>query len=298
MDIVQLLNIDSFYAMILIINLAIAVVILAGVKFISAMISNVDATKELSKKDNHAFGISIAGVALGVSIMMTGVMSGEASQNYKVEFILVTAYGILGVFLMSLTRLIFDKVSMPHFSIKDEVAKGNVAAAIIDAGNVVATAVIIRAVMIWMEGDTLSGMMFVLAGYVLSQAILSLVSLYRVKSFNAHHKSSLHEVIVDGNVATAWRFSGFRIGVALAITAASGMVPYSTDNLVQIGILWLVISIIMMIVMFLIVEITDKVILSGIDVREEVDNQKNTGIAAIQFAVTISVGIIIATLAS
>ena len=208
MDIVQLLNIDSFYAMILIINLAIAVVILAGVKFISAMISNVDATKELSKKDNHAFGISIAGVALGVSIMMTGVMSGEAGQDYKAEFILVTAYGVLGVFLMSLTRLIFDKVSMPKFSIKDEVAK-NVAAAIIDAGNVVATAIIIRAVMIWMEDSTLSGTLYVLVGYVLSQAILSLVSLYRIKSFNAHHNSSLHEVIVDGNVATAWRFFRF-----------------------------------------------------------------------------------------
>ena len=93
-------------------------------------------------------------------------------------------------------------------------------------------------------------------------------------------------------------FSGFRIGVALAITAASGMVPFATDNLVQIGILWLLVSVFMMVILFIIVEITDKVILSGIDVREEVDNQKNTGIAAIQFAVTISVGIIIATLAS
>ena len=151
----QSLNIDSFYAGVLLINLAVAVVILVGVKFMSAIISNVNATHELSEKDNHAFGVSIAGVALAVTIMMTGVMSGDASESFQTEMLLVAGYGVLGIILMSLTRFIFDKVSMPRFSVKAEIEKGNMAAAILDAGNVIATAIIIRAVMMWVESDTL-----------------------------------------------------------------------------------------------------------------------------------------------
>lgn len=295
---INFIDMNLFWLVILAINLAVAMVILVAVKLISAFVSNINANDELAQKDNHAFGISIAGVAIGVTIMMTGVMSGDASTDYVTEAILVASYGLLGIVLMSLTRFIFDRVSMPSFSIKDAIISGNNAAAIIDAGNVIATAIIIRTLMIWVESPGIMGLLMVLAGYALSQLFLSLISFYRLKLFNKYHDESMQKKLEDGNTAIAWRFSGFRIGVALAISAASGLVIYNTENLVNVALLWILCSIIMMVLISILAVISDKVILSGINLRDEVDNQANNGIGVVQCAIMIAIGIIMASLMS
>jgi uncharacterized membrane protein YjfL (UPF0719 family) len=275
------------------IHLAIAVVMIGSVKYLSAFISNVNAKHELAEKDNHAFGISIAGVALAVTIMMTGVVGNSIGGNYGYD--LVIGYGVLGIILMSFTRFFFDRVSFPTLSVKREILEGNIAAAILDAGNVVATAVIIRAMMMWVESETVYGLLIVLVGYFISQFILSIASLYRITLYNLHHDGTLCEGIEDGNVALAWRFTGYRLGVALAITATAGMVPYATDNL-NIIFVWLVMSFVFMVAVSICEAVVDYILLWGIDVDDEVNNQKNIAIGVIQCVVTIAIGLMIASL--
>ncbi|MFQ5535402.1 MAG: DUF350 domain-containing protein [Sphingomonadales bacterium] len=298
MESLGLLNIDARYATVLLVDLAIAAILVTSIKFVSGLISSINATDELSEKDNPAFGVSLAGAAFSVTIIMTGVMAGEASESLISEGLLVAGYGVLGIILMALTRFVFDRVSMPGFSVKQEVLKGNVAAGLLDAGNVVATAIIVRAVMIWADPATLSGVALVLAGYGLSQIILSVASFYRLRLFKSHHNYSMQEAIVAGNTAAAWRFSGYRIGVALAITAASSLIPYMPEVMGQLAGLWLVVSLAMMVFVSVLAIVADKIILSGIDTRTEVDEQGNVAVAVIQFVVVVSMGIIIAVLTS
>jgi len=296
MELLSKINLDVFNVSILGINLAIAVVLLCAIKFISGLISNVNATDELAKKDNHAFGISLAGVVLGVTIMMTGIMSGDVSATLVLELQWVGLYGVFGIVLMSLTRFIFDKVSMPGFSMKTEILKGNISAAILDAGNVVATAIIIRSIMIWTDSSTLLGFAIVLGGFVVSQLLLSLASLYRLKMFNRYHQSSMQQAIQQGNVAIAWRFLGYRVGVALAITAASGLVPYTEAAWAHIALTWVVVSVIIMLLVSIMAVVADRIILLGINTREEVDNQGNVAIGVMQCVISISIGLIFALL--
>lgn len=298
MEIFEALSLSPHYSAILLINLAIAFALLVALKFISGAISGVNALHELSEKDNPAFGISIAGVAVAITIMMTGVMTGEASAQFSTEVMLVTGYGVLGLILMTLTRFIFDRVSMPGFSVKDEILKGNMAAGIVDAGNVIATAIIIRAAMVWIEDTTIYHAAFVVGAYILSQAILSLASLYRLHIFKKRNDKSLQDSIQGGNIALAWRFTGYRLGIAFAITAASGMVPYTLETPVFTAGLWVGVSIVMMVLVSVLVVLADLVILRKIDVNEEVDKQRNIAIGAIQCAITISVGLIIAALST
>jgi uncharacterized membrane protein YjfL (UPF0719 family) len=297
MNILSHFNMDTNYVMVLLINLGIAMALLAGLKFLAGLISNVNATQELAEKDNPAFGISLAGVAMAITIMLTGVMSGEASASFASEAMLVAGYGLLGLILMVLTRFVFDRISMPQFSVKDAILKGNIAAGILDAGNVVATAIIIRALLMWVNTESLQGLAVILGGFVISQLILSAASIYRRKRSLSRHNKSLQDAIEGGNIAVAWRFTGFRIAVALAITAASGFIPYAQESLCEIMLLWTLVSICLLGVISILAVVTDKLILSGIDVQDEVDNQGNLAIGIIQCAITIAVGIIIAVLA-
>ena len=157
-------------------------------------------------------------------------------------------YAAVGLVLMWLTRLIFDKVSLPSFSVKDEIARGNNAVAIVDAGNMVATAVMVRAVMNWSEGGLSSGLMAVAVGYVATQIILTLTTVYRVKLFRMRNRegAGFQDVVRAGNMAVAMRFVGFQVGVALAVTAASGVAVFQAggDPIVQ-GLTWGGVSIVM-----------------------------------------------------
>lgn len=298
MDIQQLIEIDSYQALILAIDLAVAMVLLVGIKFISGVISGVNATDELAEKDNPAFGISVAGVGFGVTIMLTGVMAGEASADLVSELVLVAGYGALGIVLMSVTRFIFDRISMPGFSVSASIKEGNIAAAILDAGNVIATAIIIRSIMVWLDADTFVGVAMVIGGYLISQLILSIASLYRLKLFSKRHGKSMQEAFEGGNVAAAWRFTGFRIGVALAITATSGLVPYKSEGLAVVAITWIVVALSMMAVLSILSFVMEKVVLAKIDTRDEVDVQANIAIGVIQCAFTVGVGILLAALAN
>ncbi|MHA1539235.1 MAG: DUF350 domain-containing protein [Alphaproteobacteria bacterium] len=297
MNILDAFNIDQTSLAVLAINLVITVLLLTNVRFIAGIIAHVSTLRELAEKDNPAFGISIAGVALGTTIILTGVISTEVSQSLLQQAAKVAAYGIMGIALMTLTRFIFDKTFMPKFSVRQEILNGNVAAAVLDAGNVIATAVIVRAVMVWVISDRMSDLVLVLMGYLISQVMLALAAFYRRKLYNIKLKSSKQDALKAGNVALALRFVGYIIGVAFAVTSTFSLLPYyDAGSLFEVITFWMLGALFMMVLVSVVSLFADKLILGGIDVRDEVDNQNNVGIGVIQCVVQISVGLLIATI--
>jgi len=174
MEILSSMNIDAHYAQVLFINLAVAIALLFVARLLLALTSKVSTKTELADHDNPAYGISLAGVVLAITIMMTGVLYGDASYSLAGELLGVLAYGLLGVILMLAASFVFDKVSMPALSINESIRQGNLSAGLIHAGNVVATAVIIRTVMIWSGLDGMQGLIEIVGGFILSQLVLSL----------------------------------------------------------------------------------------------------------------------------
>ena len=92
-------------------------------------------------------------------------------------------------------------------------------------------------------------------------------------------------------MALVIRFFGHRIGVALAITAASGVVGYQTENLVLALLAWAGIALVFSVLVSLIASIARNAVLYGVDVVEEVDDQNNIGVAAIEASISISIGL-------
>ena len=288
----QLMDIDIFIYQILFIDLVIAVAMIAALRFLSGVVANVSSTEELATRDNFAYGIAMAGGILSLALMLTGAVSGQPGSTYLNEVISVLAYGILGLLLIKVGRWMQDKIVLRGIELQDQIRAGNLAAALVDAANTIATGLMLRAVMLWVETDALSGLLLVLTAFVSVQILLAIVASYRGWVYSRRHDgSSLQLALNDGQIALAIRFFGHVIGVALAVTAASGIVAYFTEDIALALLRWVGVALILTIFLSLIASLARKLVLLGVDVVEEVDNQNNVGVAAIEAAIAIAVGL-------
>ncbi|MBL4640013.1 MAG: DUF350 domain-containing protein [Kordiimonadaceae bacterium] len=286
------------YLAVLGINLVLTVLVLASIRYIIGMISSVNTKEELTVRNNPALGISLAGVVLGVGIIMSGVISGDASASLQEEIITVALSAVIGIILIFAARMIFDKISMPNFKVRDALLDGNVSVAVMDMGNVIATALIIKAVFVTSETGSINLMLAGIGSFVVSQLLLSVASYYRIALFNKHHDSSLQDNVLAGNVALSLRFAGFRIGMAFAISGALALAPLDLNNLVSSLGIWLGVGLIQMVVVVVFAAICEKALFAGVNTRDEVDNQKNVAVGATQAALLTSIGLIVFTLVS
>ncbi|PCJ38576.1 MAG: hypothetical protein COA81_12785 [Alphaproteobacteria bacterium] len=286
------------YLAVLGINLVITVLVLGGIRYVIGWISNINTKEELAERDNPALGISLAGVVFAVGIVMTGVISGEASADLGQEAMTVALSGVIGIALIFAARMIFDKVSMPKLNVRDAIVSGNVAVSVMDMGNVIATALIIKAVFLNTEAGSLNLILAGVGSFIVSQLLLSLASYYRIFLFNKYHGTSLQDNVSGGNIALALRFSGFRIGMAFAISGALALAPLDLNNLVASMGIWLGVGLVQMVLVVLFSFICEKLLLMGVDTRDEVDNQKNVAVGATQAALLVAISLIIFTLVS
>ncbi len=288
---------DHYEYMVIAVDFLIAIFVLTAVGKVTGLVSNVKSVHELSVKDNVAFGISYAAAILAVGIMLTGALSGDVTVSLLYEVGIVSAYGVLGIVLMTMTKRVLDRISLPKIAIQDEIIKGNSAAGIVDAANMLATAIIVRAVMIWVDTESFSGLFMVLGGFVFSQVLMMLVTRYRLFVYASRHNGeSLQSAFEAGNVALALRYFGHTVGVALAVTAASGIATYTEGQEIESAILWAAVSLALTVGLSLLSIFARHIILWGINVVEEVDRQKNVGIGFIECMIYIANGVLMVAL--
>ncbi len=299
MDKIGLVYWDNNYNLVLLLNFVLVIAIFTSVRMFSGMTSHISALKELTEKDNPAFGVSMAGVVFAVTLVLSGAIYGDPIYTKQDSIISVGLYGVVGIILMAITRIIFNKIALPSVKIKQEIIGGNLAAGIIDAGNVIATAIIIRAMMLWVSANTVNGLMAVITGFIISQVLLTSTTLIRIKRFNKNRQNdNLQDELKSGNVAIALRFAGRKIGTAFAVAAASSRLVFELYDLPSLLGIWAGVSVIMIGLLTVLSFLATKVILAGINVEDEVIRQRNVALGAVQCVVYICLGILLSELMS
>jgi len=279
------------------IDISIAIVLLGAMRFISGLSAKVNSTEELAQKDNFAFGISVAGSVAALGIVLTGAISGENAPSYMMEFIGMLAYGTLGLILIKIGRVIHDKLSLQHINKTEEILNQNITIGIVDAAGAIATAIIIRAVLLWVHGLDVDTFIAIIAGFVISQAILLLVTRLKERQYAKNNQGDcLQEAFSQGQTAIAIRYAGQLISTALAVTAASHFLTYSPETLFNNLVSWFVFAIVMTLLVAVLTAIAKRIVLWGINLVEEVDQQQNIGVACVEMATSISIALILAAL--
>ena len=291
------INVEIDLALYYLVDFIIAVALLSGMRFLSGLVANVSATHEIAHNNNKAFGVSLAGAMVAVSIMLMGVVSGDAGFSLANEAMTVILFGVIGIVLMWVTRIAFDRVSFPGLSIHQQIMKGNMAASIIDACNMIATAIIIKAAMSWVDGGLEIAIVAVIASFIASQIIMALATLYRAKVFEKRHGGhQLHSAIEEDNVALALRFSAYRVGIALAVSAAFTAVEYEPEAFLTVFLLWFGVALVLFAILTLVAIVIRHGVLHGVNIGEEVGQQGNIAVGAIEGSIYIVVGLLLAGL--
>lgn len=279
------------------IDVTIAILLLGAMRFLSGLSAQVNSTEELAKEDNFAFGLSVAGSVLALGIVLTGAITGETAASYAMEAIGMLAYGGYGLILIKVGRIIHDKVALQRLDKKALILEKNLSIGIIDASGAIATAIIIRAVLLWVDGLDLNTFIAITSGFIVAQTMLVIVTRFREKQFAKNNQDHcLQEVLSQGQQALAIRYSGQIISTALAVTAASHFLIYNPETLVVNLLGWLIFSIVMTILVAILTAIAKRIVLWGINLVEEVDQQHNVGVASIEMATSISIALILTAL--
>lgn len=288
---------DHSYNDVILLNLFIVIVLFTCLRLFSGTIAHINASDELLKKDNPAFGVSLAGVTFAVTILLSGTIYGDPGGDLVDSAFYVGAFGILGIVLMAVTRIIFDKITLPDISLRNEIAKGNMAVAIADTANVLAIAIIIRAIMIWVTDNSFEGLIALLVAYVVSQVILTSVTyIYRHMFPFLYGQKTIQEELQNNNIALALSFAGRKIGTAFAISVAANIVVYEVYDIKTIFLPWVIVSVIAILLLKVISYIAERIVLFKVGTMREILEEKNIAVGALQAIIYISIAILIAEL--
>lgn len=288
---------DRYYTEIISVNLLVGIGIFMLLRVLAGKIAHVNASDEFLKKDNPAFGISLAGMTFAVAVMLSGVIYGSAGDDLSQIIISLLVFGTLGIGMMIMTRVILAKITLPAISLRDEIIKGNIAVAIADAGNVLAAAIIVRTALLWVTAYSWNGVLALIGGYAVSQLILTTMTLGKRKLFEIiHRKNDLQSELKNGNTALALRFSGYKIGAALVMTTTSQLIIYDEYKVLPILGAWFAASCLAILIWHILCSVARRLILFKVNVNQEVVEQKNIAIGALQAAIYVSVALLIATL--
>ncbi len=296
MGITDVIYWDHYYNQIILLNLLIVIGLFTALRLFSGTIAHINASDELLKKDNPAFGISLAATTFAITIMLTGTVYGSPEIDARYAITAVGAFGVIGIVLMALTRFIFDKITLPGVSLRDEIVRGNIAVAIADAANVLAAAVILRTVLIWVIGFNMESIVALLGGWAVSQFMLTGFTLAKRQMFKIVHKGAdLQDQLRQGNIAVALRFAGLKIGAAFAIATAAKIVVYEVYDILPILAGWFIASLVAVVVWRLLSFVAERIILWRVDTKNEVVEQKNIAIGALQAVIYISLGVLLSS---
>lgn len=289
--------IDSRLFAFLAVDISIAIILLGAMRFISGLSAKINTTQELAKEDNFAFGISLAGSVGALGIVLTGAIVGEAAPDLLTEAVGMLAYGLYGLLLIKMGRVIHDRFALNQLDKMAQIKAHNVTVGLVDAAGAIATAIVIRAVLLWVDGLDTSTFIAITCGFLVAQTMLVMVTRLREHQYASDNQGdSLQEAFSNGQIALAVRYSGQVISTALAVTAASHFLTYSPATLLMNLIAWLVFSIIMTILVAVLTSVAKRIVLLGINLVEEVDQQHNIGVASIEMATSIAIALILTAL--
>ncbi len=234
---------------------------------------------ELVEKDNLAFAFAHTGYFIGLLLAIGSAIVGP-SRGLVNDIIDILAYGILAIILLNLSIILNDKIILRKFSVKKEIITDrNSGSGVIEGAVSIASGLIIFGAVTGDTGDANWGFGFLTAVVFWAFGQIALIIAAAVYQFITPY--DVHEHIEKDNVAVGVGFAGALIAIANLIRfGIAGDFEGWLPTFFEAG-FELIIGIILLPVMRF---LTDKILLPGERLTDEIVNQEkpNVGAAVIE----------------
>lgn len=234
---------------------------------------NINVKDELTEKDNFAFAIAHVGYYVGLILAISSAIIGPSAGLWE-DLMNLGIYGVLAIILLNLSIIINNKIVLRKFSVYKEIIHDrNVGTGVIEGANAVGTGLIILGAVSGEGGSVLTAVIFWLVGQVL--LMLTAYFYTWVVPFDVHAH------IEKDNIAVGLGFAGALVAIANLIRFGLMMDFFSwQDSLYNVGIDVVIGLLLLPIARY----ITDKILLPGRSLTDELINQEkpNTGAGLIE----------------
>ena len=251
---------------------------------------------ELVEKDNMAFAVAHAGYYTGLLIAISGAITGP-SYGLVTDLILIFTYGLEAIVLLNFAILLNDKLLLSRFAVHKEIIEDrNVGTGVVEAASAIATGLIVYGAVVGEGGgylmgaipDGLEGYVSMLIFWVGGQLVLALAAWV----YNKILQYDLHAEIERDNVAAGIGFAGALIAIGnLVRFGIEGDFPSFLDGAESLaeesGLGLLMLPLVRL--------LTDRVLLPGRRLTDEIVNQEhpNMGAAVIEAFAYIGASVLI-----
>lgn len=279
----------------LVIDMVIAILLLTILRWISGRLSKEDEQpKGRLPHHNYAYGISVAGRLMALSVVLAAAVENSTTGDLVDSFITMIVYGLVGIFLIKIGRFAHDKFVLHRLDKEFHIKDRNTSIALVDASSSIATALIVQSVMTWVSGFDINAFIAIFSGFVVSITILLTMTRIYERRFRENNRSgSLQASLTKGQLALAIQHSGHLLGTALAVTAASNLLEYNPVGYISNLTSWLIVGLGLTFVLTALVTIARRFILANINLVQEIDQQHNIGVAAIELAMSVGMALIL-----
>ena len=295
-NLVKLVPLPHDMAVYLAIDLGLALVLLVVMKWLTRVFrkGQGSVTEELGVKDNFAFGISVAGGMLSLCIVLASAVGRHIGHGYENAAIGMLTFGLVGIVLVKFGRFAHDKVVLNRLDTMEMISERSVSVALVDAASLVASAIILRSMMLWVQGSNLNAIIAITTGFLVVLTILLVMTrFYESRYASKNQNDSFQGALRKGQLALAIDHSGNLLGTATIVTSASSLLVYEPAGYVSNITGWLVVSVCLAFVLQIMVIVSKKLILFGMNYRQEVDHQHNVGVASLGLTLSVGIALII-----
>lgn len=276
------------------IDVGLALLLLLVMKWLSRSLARVSVSDELGVKDNFAFGISVAGGMLSLCLVLSSVVGRHVGQGYEQAALGMLIFGVIGICLVKVGRFAHDKIVLDAVNTQNKIAERNVSVALVDAASLVSSAIILRSIMVWVNGSDLNAIIAIVTGFLVVLTILLIMTrIYEMRYALQNQNHSFQSALDSGQLALAVQHAGSLLGTAMVVSSAGALLTYIPDGYVSNVTGWLITSVVLSLLLWVLVALSKWAILNGINYQVEVDEQHNVGVAAVEFTLSIGLAMII-----
>lgn len=278
----------------LLIDIGLVLLLLMVMKWLAGAFRKRSVVEELGVQDNFAFGISMAGGMLSLCIVLGSVVGRHVGQGYGEAASGMLLFGLVGVVLVKFGRYAHDKIVLNRLDTVDLIADRSVSVALVDAASLIASAIILRSMMLWVNGSDLNAIIAIVTGFtVVLSLLLMLTRILELRYARDNQNDSFQGALRKGQLALAVEHSGNLLGVAMIVSSAGNLLTYHPAGYVSNITGWLFVSVILSVALLVLVTLSKKIILYGLDYRAEVDQQHNIGVACLELTLSIGIALIV-----
>lgn len=261
--------------------LGIALLCLVIGKFINDVLTPYKLNSELADKDNKALAVSYAGYLVAQGIIILGVLL-SPGEEFVHDMIMTALWCIIGIVLLNIARFLNDKLILSKFdNVKEIIKDRNVGTGAVEMGSYLGIAFIIKAIVQGESEGIISDIVGTVVFFVAAQIFFVLFGMVyqKVTSYDIHRE------IENDNIAAGVSFGMSLAAIGLILSRSIE----ATNSLAALGV-WFVNGLALIILSRFLV---DKLILPGHKLDDEIQKDRNWGVALIEGGTALVIAFII-----